>query len=93
MSGYFIANYTVVDPEIYRDYQQKALPGILAFGGKVLVVGHSDHISEGEPQAQIIVIEFESLEVAKNWYYSSEYQEFLGMRLNSTDGGFGVLRV
>lgn len=91
MPAYFIANYTVTNAEMYREYQDKAMPSIIASGAKVLVVGHSDAISEGEPQAQTIVLEFESLEVAKNWYNSPEYQAIIDLRLNASEGGFGVL--
>jgi uncharacterized protein (DUF1330 family) len=90
MAAYFIANYTVTDPEMYREYQGKVMPTLIASGAKILVVGHSDVISEGEPQAQTIVLEFESLEVAQNWYNSPEYQAIINLRLDASEGGFGV---
>ena len=86
MPAYIIANQTVTDPETFGKYAQAAGPTVAAFGGKVLVAGPGAEVLDGEPAPATVIIEFESVEKAKAWYNSPEYQAVIGLRLSSTTG-------
>jgi uncharacterized protein (DUF1330 family) len=91
MAAYFIAQYVVNDPKLYREYQIGAGPTIQASGGEVVSFDVASETIEGTPPGpQTVIVKFESAEAAKAWYESPAYQAVLGKRLASTDG-FSVL--
>jgi uncharacterized protein (DUF1330 family) len=91
MAAYFIAQYVVKDPKLYREYQAGAAPTIAAAGGEVVAFDVAAETVEGTPPGpQTVIVKFESSEAAKAWYGSREYQAVVGKRLAATDG-FAVL--
>ena len=46
---------------------------------------------EGTPKGTIIIIEFESRDIAKEFYYSKEYQEVLALRTDNSDGWAAIV--
>ena len=87
MAAYFIAQYVVNDPELYREYQGGAAPTIQASGGELVAFDAAAETIEGEPPGpQTVVLKFESTEAAKAWYHSPEYQKVVGKRLQATNG-------
>lgn len=91
MAAYFIAQYVVNDPDLYREYQAGAGPTIAASGAELVAFDVAAETVEGEPPGpQTVVIKFESTEAAKAWYNSDEYQAVVGKRLAATNG-FAVI--
>jgi uncharacterized protein (DUF1330 family) len=91
MPAYFIAQYAVTDPKLYREYQMGAGPTIQAAGGKLVSFDVAAEAIEGAPPGTcVVVVEFESPEAAKAWYRSPAYQAVVGKRHASTRG-FAVL--
>ena len=91
MAAYFIAQYVVNDPRIYREYQVAAGPTIQASGGEVVSFDVAAETLEGSPPGpQTVIVKFESTEAAKGWYRSAAYQAVVGKRLASTKG-FAVI--
>ena len=87
MAAYFIAQYVVNDPKLYREYQAAAGPTIQACGGEVVVFDVASEIIEGKPPGrQTVIVRFESTEAAKAWYRSPAYQAAVGKRLAATKG-------
>ena len=85
--GYFIANIDVHDPAGYEEYKAKVPATVERFGGNYLVRGGEQEAAEGEaPLPRTVVLEFESLAQAKAWYFSSEYQAIIALRLNAATG-------
>ena len=86
MPAYVIAEVEVTDPEAYKLYAAKA-PGItLPAGGKYLVRAGKTETLEGEPpRNRIVVIEFESMEKARAFYYGA-YQEIIPLRQAASTG-------
>ena len=79
--GYAIFIETVNDEEAMDTYVQKASPTVSAAGGAALVAGPPDHVIEGEwPGTRIVILEFSSVDAARNWYHSAEYQAVIGER-------------
>ncbi len=86
MPAYIVANQTITDPETFEKYARAAGPTVAAHGGKLLVAGPGSEVLEGNPDPATVVMEFESVEKAKAWYDSAEYQAIIGLRLASTTG-------
>ena len=88
MAGYIIADIDVTDPAGFEEYQNLAGPTVVSYGGKFIAGSKTVEVMEGDwvPQG-FIIAEFESLEQAKRWYNSPEYQAVLPMRKNSTNSG------
>jgi uncharacterized protein (DUF1330 family) len=87
MPAYVIAEVDVTDPEAYKLYAGKA-PGItLPSGGKYLVRAGKTETLEGEPpRNRIVVIEFESMEKARAFYYGKAYQAIIPLRQAASKG-------
>jgi len=91
MAAYFIAQYVVNDPKLYREYQAGAAPTIQAAGGEVVAFDVAAETIEGTPPGpQTVIVKFASTEAAKAWYRSPEYQAVVGKRLAATKG-FAVI--
>ncbi len=91
MAAYFIAQYVVKDPKLYREYQLAAGQTIQASGGELVAFDVAAETIEGTPPGpQTVIVKFESVEAAKAWYRSSGYQTVVGKRLAATQG-FAVI--
>ena len=91
MAAYFIAQYVVHDPKLYREYQVAAGPTIQASGGEVVAFDVAAETIEGTPPGpQTVIVRFESPEAARAWYQSPAYQAVVGKRLAATTG-FAVI--
>jgi len=91
MPAYVIVDAEPTNPEGYREYQQQ-VPGTLEpYGGRFLVRGGELQALEGQPPARMVVLEFPSLEQARAWYQSAEYQGIVGLRHQHGRTGFMVL--
>ena len=89
MPAYVMASvYDVTDPAGFGEYRNLAGPSVASFGGKFIAGSETVEVMEGDwsPMA-FLVIEFESVEQAKRWYNSPEYQAVLPMRKNFTNSG------
>ena len=91
MAAYFIAQYVVRDPKLYREYQIAGGPTMQAHGGELVSFDVAAETIEGTPPGPVtVVVKFESTEAAKAWYQSPEYQAVVGKRLAATTG-FAVI--
>ena len=55
-------------------------------GATVLSIGHNPTVIEGDwPATQTVLLEFESVDAAKEWYYSDAYQEAVKLRQAAAD--------
>ncbi len=71
--GYVIGRVTVTKPEAYAEYAKAATEAIRQYGGRALVRGGAYEPLEGEARPRNVVIEFESVEQAKRYFFSPEY--------------------
>lgn len=91
MAAYFIAQYTVNNPDLYAEYSASAGPTLAAHGAELIAFDAAAETIEGNPPgAQTVIIKFESTEKAKAWYESADYQAVVGKRLEATEG-FAVI--
>ena len=76
MPAYVIVDIIVTDPVRYEEYKKSAAATVTAFGGKYIVRGNPVEILEGDWKPnRLVVLEFESLSRARQWWASSEYSE------------------
>ena len=81
MSAYVVIEIEVKNPEGYEEYKLLAPQAIAAYGGKYIARGGKAENLEGSWQPnRIVILEFESVEKAKQWLDSEEYQEAKALR-------------
>ncbi len=81
MSAYVIVDVTVNDPERYEEYKKLASSATSVYGGKYLARGGKAEVLEGDwSPNRVVILEFESIEIAKKWLHSSEYREGRALR-------------
>jgi len=81
MSAYIIVEIDVQDPIGYEEYKKLAGPTVEARAGKYIVRGGRTEVLEGDWQPKrIVVLEFTSMEKAKEWLNCDEYREPRKMR-------------
>lgn len=78
--GYWIASVDVTDPDTYAKYRQANGPVFARFGAKFLVRGGDQIQVEGQTRARSVVIEFPTLQAAKDCYHSPDYQAARAIR-------------
>ncbi|MBS9721704.1 DUF1330 domain-containing protein [Tianweitania sp. BSSL-BM11] len=83
--GYWIARVDVRDAERYKDYVSTAKPAFERFGAKFLARGGEVTELEGRARGRNVVIEFESVDVARQCYESPEYQAAAAIRQECAD--------
>ena len=75
MKGYVVCVYEdIKDDAALKNYASRARSAVEKYDGKFLVRGGKNIVTEGKNYVRTIVIEFNSFEVAKEFFYSSEYQ-------------------
>jgi uncharacterized protein (DUF1330 family) len=84
MKAYLIANLDIQDQPTFQRYREEVVPLIHRFGGKYIIRGGEVQDLEGHlGLKRLIVLEFPSLETAKAFYDSPEYQPIKAIRLQS----------
>lgn len=90
--GYFIFTEDIHDQDGINAYGAKAIPTVLQSGGRPIVVDDNAEVIEGKWHgSRTVIIEFDSVEAAKAWYNSSEYQAVVGMRHAAADSNAAIL--
>jgi len=81
MSAYVIVEIDVADPVGYEEYKKQAAATVHAYGGKYIVRGGKAEVLEGDwSPKRIVILQFESMERAKEWLNCEEYREPRKMR-------------
>ena len=82
--GYFLsAHRSPANPEKRNAYLALAAPAIEKSKGKILASTNIVDVHENGISEQTVLVEFESLEKAKSFYYGDQYQS----ALKALDGG------
>lgn len=78
---FFFDNIEVHDPDKLAEYAEKVAPIVAQYGGTYRIVGGRTQVLEGQwTPTYPVLIEFETLEQAENWYRSDEYEPFKRLR-------------
>jgi uncharacterized protein (DUF1330 family) len=74
MPAYVLVELSIHDPELYHEYKQLTPDTIKAYGGQFVVRGGKTEPLEGEWHPErIVLLEFPSVERAREWWHSEQY--------------------
>ncbi len=87
MAAYLIAHIDVTDPAAFETYRA-AVPAVIAqFGGRYLVRGGAVEVKEGDWRVpRLVILGFDSMEHARRFYHSPEYQALVPLRQAAATG-------
>jgi len=93
MPGYVIGQLKeITNADGFGAYQGAAGPTVIQYGGKLVMNSTKiDSADGGWNPAGMVVLEFESVEQARKWYNSPEYQAVVGQRFNSADSALIIV--
>ena len=92
MAAYVIADVKVEDPMQYEDYKRMVPATLAAYGGRFIARGGRTEVLEGEWRPnRVVIIEFESVERAKEWWASEEYRAARELRQRTSTGSLIVV--
>jgi uncharacterized protein (DUF1330 family) len=84
--GYVIVTEAIHDPAGMEAYAKASMTSIGEHGVKPLVVDENVEVVEGEWHGtRTVVLEFESVEKAREWYRSAGYQAAIPLRQAAAD--------
>ena len=91
MSAYVIVEFTVKDPDVYREkYAANAGKTAKEHGGEVLANSNWE-ILHGDSAHFRGIVRFPDHETALRWYNSPEYQQLIDVRSVAMDARFSLL--
>ena len=92
MAAYLIARVHVTNPEAYEGYKKLAAEAIAKYDGRYLARGGRTETLEGsEETGRIVIVAFPTLEQAKKFYDSPEYQKAKAAREGAATGHFVIV--
>lgn len=75
MPAFVIVDIDVHDPVRYEEYKRLAEATVTAYGGRYVARGGRTAVLEGAwSPKRLVILEFESLERARQWWDSPEYR-------------------
>ena len=86
-AGYIVGDIEVTDSETYAQYAAGVPATVAAYGGRYLIRGVSGEVLEGDwiPK-RLDVLEFDTIQRAKEWYSSPEYADLKKIRHSASNG-------
>ena len=74
MAAYIIVDITIHNPGNYEAYKKLTPPSLIPYEGKFIVRGGATETLEGDWKPErFVILEFPSVEKAKDWWNSEEY--------------------
>ena len=90
--GYVIFTEDIRDEAGIGVYVRQAIPTIMQAGGRIIVADDAPEPIEGSWHGKrTVVLEFDSVEAARNWYGSPEYQGIVGLRHAAADSNVAIV--
>ncbi len=89
--GYWIVRVGVREPARYPEYLAAAKPAFEKFGARFLVRGGAMQRKEGTSRERNVVVEFESVALARACYDSPEYRAARSIRNAIADADFVIV--
>src|SRR4051812_47807526 len=83
--GYLFAELDVLDSaHFYEQYMPRVHPVLKAYGAIFLAGSDAPVVKEGGREVKrVVLLEFESLQRAEEFYHSKDYQAIIGFRFDS----------
>ena len=87
MPAYVIAHIDVKDPVRYEDYKKMSPVSIQKYGGRFIARGGKCEVLEGAWQPKrLVLLEFPSVERAREWWASEDYRPAKELRQATSSG-------
>lgn len=87
MPAYVFANIEVTDPVLYEEYRKGVPATIAQYGGRFVARGGAvEGLEGGYAPKRVVILEFPSVERAKAWWDSPEYQPLRVLRQRASRG-------
>lgn len=87
MPAYVIALVDVTDPDGYKQYVAGVPPTIAAYGGRFVARAPGPELLEGGPApGRAVVLEFPTMDAARAWHASKEYEPLKELRQQNSTG-------
>ena len=85
MAAYVILNVNVTDAEGFAEYAKVAGATVASYGGKYLARGgHAEKLEGSWEPKRFVVLEFPTLQRAKDWWTSEEYRHPKALRQSAS---------
>jgi uncharacterized protein (DUF1330 family) len=85
MAAYVILNVEVTNPERFAEYAKVAGATVASYGGKYLARGgHAEKLEGAWEPKRFVVLEFPTLQRAKDWWASEEYRQPKALRQSAS---------
>ena len=92
MKGYIIAQINVNNLNNYKEYLKNVTAIAKKYGGEYLIRAGNFEIMEGKWEyKRNVVIKFPSIEKAKEFYHSEEYQPIKIIRVENADNNLIII--
>ena len=92
MPAYVIAHIDVKDPVRYEDYKKMSPVSIQKYGGRFIARGGKTEVLEGTWQPKrLVLLEFPSVERAREWWASDDYRPARDLRQATSTGDMIVV--
>lgn len=89
MAAYIIARIRVTDPTQYEEYKKLSPAAAAAYGGEFIVRGGETETLEGaEETRRLVVVRFDSMDQARAFYRSEQYQAAKAAREGAAEAQF-----
>jgi uncharacterized protein (DUF1330 family) len=85
MPAYVVGNVSVQDAEAYREYMEAVPATIAAHGGRFVARAGATEMLEGAWHPRVVILEFPSMDAARAWYRSDDYQRIAAIRHRNAD--------
>ncbi len=80
MPAYIVSMQNIHDPETYRKYTARTPPTLARYGGRFLARGGDVDVLEGKFDDRLVILEFPSMQAARDWMADAEYVELMKFR-------------
>ena len=92
MPAFVIAHIDVKDPVRYEDYKKMSPISIQKYGGRFIARGGKCEVLEGGWQPKrLVLLEFPSVERAREWWASEDYRPAKELRQATSSGDMIVV--
>ena len=92
MAAYIVVQVDVKDPVRYEDYRRLVTPTLARYGGRFIARGGRIEVLEGDwHPGRLVLLEFPSVDAAREWWNSPEYTEAKAIRQATSEGTLLIL--
>lgn len=90
--GYAILTEDIHDDAGMEEYGRASAVSLVEHGGRILVVDENVEVLEGTWHGtRTVVVEFDSVDMAREWYQSSNYQATIPVRQAAADCNVAIM--